>query len=54
MISSLIFKLAKYRPKVEKKKMKENEMCFERFPSPKNDPPQKEQIARICTIFFSN
>jgi len=43
--------LAKYRQKVEKKKMKENEVYFERFPSPENDPSQKEQIARISTSF---
>jgi hypothetical protein len=32
VITSLIFKLAKYCQKVEKKKMEENEMYFKRFP----------------------
>jgi hypothetical protein len=30
--------MAKYRQKVKKKKMKENEVYFKRFPSPENDP----------------
>jgi hypothetical protein len=52
VISSLIFKLAKYRQKVGKKKMKENEVYFERHHQ-KMTPSQKEQIAKISTIVFS-
>jgi hypothetical protein len=46
VISSLIFKLEKYRQKVVKKKKKEIEVYFERFKTPEMTPSQKEQIAR--------